>query len=139
MIVPDANLLLYAYDTASPFHNRARQWWVECPNGSQPVVLTHPLISVFPRISTNPRVFRNPLSLQIAGWYSRRVVRTLLPESDHHSTVLSLLRDAGSAGGNLVTDAQVAAIALAHKAEVHTANHDFRRFPDLRCRFPLDL
>jgi len=41
------------------------------------------------------------------------------------------------AGGNLVTDAQIAAIALAHQGEVHTADHDFRRFSGLTCRFPL--
>lgn len=27
MILPDANLLLYAYDEASPFHERAKTWW----------------------------------------------------------------------------------------------------------------
>ena len=48
---------------------------------------------------------------------------------------------AGSAArrGDLVTDAQIAALARAHRAEVHTADHDFRRFPGVSCRFPLAL
>jgi predicted nucleic acid-binding protein len=27
MIVPDANMLIYAYDATSPRHKRARSWW----------------------------------------------------------------------------------------------------------------
>ena len=95
------------------------------------------------RISTNRRVFRHPLSLdeaaeEVAAWYSRRVVLTLLPDRRHHESVIALLRASGSAGGNLVTDAQIAALALAHRATVHTADQDFRRFPGLRCCFPLE-
>jgi predicted nucleic acid-binding protein len=50
---------------------------------------------------------------------------------------VELLQESGSAGGNLVTDAQIAALALAHNAQVHTADRDFLRFPTLDCRFPL--
>lgn len=143
MIEPDSNLLLYAYDLESPFCERARQWWTECLNGTTPVGLTHPVIFGFLRISTMGRVFRRPLSLEqasdeVAAWFSRRVVVTLLPDRGHRETVISLLRSSGSAGGNLVTDAQIAALALAHKGTVHTADQDFRRFPGLRCRFPLE-
>lgn len=143
MIVPDANLLLYAYDSESPFSERAREWWAECLNGTMPVGLTHPVIFAFLRISTMARVFRRPLSLdqaagEVESWCARRVVVTLLPDRGHKDTVISLLRSSGSAGGNLVTDAQIAALALSHKGTVHTADQDFRRFPGLRCRFPLD-
>lgn len=34
MIVPDTNLLPYAYDLESPFCERARQWWTECLKGN---------------------------------------------------------------------------------------------------------
>jgi hypothetical protein len=33
MIVPDANLLLYAYDKTSPFHTKAKHWWEQCLSG----------------------------------------------------------------------------------------------------------
>jgi len=142
VIVPDANLLLYAYDVESPFFEPARSWWSECLNGKTPVGLCHVVVFAFIRISTSARVYTNPLSLEIVSdhvesWFSRRVTRTLFPDEGHHLAVLELLRAAGSAGANLVTDAQIAAIALAHRAEVHTADQDFRRFPALKCRFPL--
>ena len=51
--------------------------------------------------------------------------------------VLELLAAVSSAGGNLVTDAQVAATAIAYRAVVHTADRDFMRFPGLTCHYPL--
>ena len=142
MIIPDANLLLYAYDSESTFFAPARSWWTECLNGTQPVGLCHAVVFAFIRISTNPRVYANPISLdaaarQVETWCTRRITRNLVPGEGHHSAVLDLLRAAGSTGGNLVTDAQIAAIALAYRGEVHTADQDFRRFPGLKCRFPL--
>ena len=53
MIVPDANLLLYAYDNDSPFHDRARAWLQDCLSGRGTVGFTHPTIFAFLRIATN--------------------------------------------------------------------------------------
>ncbi|WP_145281441.1 type II toxin-antitoxin system VapC family toxin [Pirellulimonas nuda] len=36
-----------------------------------------------------------------------------------------------------MTDAQIASIAIAHNATVHTADHDFRRFNGLKTFYPL--
>ena len=142
MIVPDANLLLYAHDSRSPFFEPARRWWESCLNGTEPVGLCHAVVFAFVRIGTNPRVYADPLSLDAAAhhvrtWHERRVARTLLPDAGHVDAALELLRRAGATGGNLVTDAQIAAVALAHRATVHTADQDFRRFPGLDCRYPL--
>lgn len=143
MIVPDTNLLLYAIDSTSPFHDAARQWWTGCLNGGVSVGLCHPVVFAFIRISTNRRAFERPLSLVQAArivhsWNDRRITRMLHPGTHHTLEVLDLLTAAGSAGGNLVTDARIAALAISHRAEIHTADHDFRRFPGLKCRFPLD-
>ena len=142
MIVPDANLLLYSVDSASPFHEAAAQWWAGCLAGQVPVGLCQPVLFAFLRISTNRRVFQEPLPLEVAGdlvaeWTSHPATRLLLPGEDHVRKVVELLTAAGASGGNLVTDAQIAALALAHRAKVHTADHDFRQFPGLSCHYPL--
>jgi toxin-antitoxin system PIN domain toxin len=142
VIVPDANLLLYAYDDASPFHARASQWWAECLSGSEPVGLTHPVLFAFVRIATSSRAYLRPMALaeastHVTSWLDRKVSRVLQPDAKHVEKVLSLLQEAASAGGNLVTDAQVAALAIAHRGTVHTADHDFARFAGLTCHFPL--
>jgi toxin-antitoxin system PIN domain toxin len=143
VIVPDANLLLYAYDSRAPQHEGARDWWASTLSGREPVGLTHPVTFAFVRIATSARVYENPMSLaeaasHVRSWTSRSVTRVLSPDADHIDRVLDLLQRANSSGGNLVTDAQIAALAQSHRAVVHTADHDFRRFPDVECHFPLD-
>lgn len=143
MIVPDANLLLYAYDRESPFHERAKSWWQDCLSGQEAVGLTYPTLFAFLRISTNPKIYLNPMTLaeateHIRSWRGRRVSQILEPPLGHIDDVVALLEAAGGTAGNLVTDAQIAAFAQAYRAVVHTADRDFLRFPDIRCYFPLN-
>jgi len=72
----------------------------------------------------------------IRSWLKQPLVR--IPEStpDHIERVLGLLADLATAG-NLVTDAQIAAVALEHDAVVHPADADFIRFAGLRWLNPL--
>jgi toxin-antitoxin system PIN domain toxin len=143
VIVPDANLLLYAYDLESPFHKRAKSWWEGCLSGQESVGLTYPTLFAFLRISTNGKIYTNPMTLtEAAGhmrsWLACRVSQILEPPVDHTEQVVGLLEAAGGTAGNLVTDAQIAAFAQSYRAVVHTADRDFLRFPDIRCHFPLD-
>jgi len=143
MIVPDANLLLYAYDESSVFHEKARAWLSDCLSGQEPVGFTHPTLFAFLRVATNARAFAAPLTLMeaaehVQSWLARRVAQVLQPPSNYVVDVVDLLKAAGGAGGNLVTDAQIAALAHAYKAVVHTADRDFQRFSGIRCHFPLD-
>lgn len=143
MIVPDANLLLHACDAGSPFHERARKWWQECLSGDEAVGLTHPALFAFLRISTSQRIYTNPLTLvaaaaHVRSWMARRVCQVLQASTDHVARVIDLLDTAGGSAGNLVTDAQIGALAIAYRAVVHTADRDFLRFRNVRCQFPLD-
>ncbi len=141
MILPDANLLLYACDQSSPFHHKAVVWFESIMNGTQPVILLPPVVFAFVRISTHPRIFTDPLSVgeasaHVRSWLARRQVRLhdMLPEDVE--TALELLQAAGTAG-NLTTDAQIAAVSRRLDAEVHTADLDFGRFADVRFSNPL--
>lgn len=142
MIVPDANLLLYAYDSASPDHDAAREWWESCLSGDEAVGLTHVVLFAFLRIATSARIYEEPLPLETAtthirSWRRRGVTELLQPAHDHVDRVADLLVAARSSGSNLVTDAQIAALAQQYRGTVHTADTDFRRFPDVDCAFPL--
>lgn len=141
MILPDANLLLYAYDQSSPFHEQAGTWCVQVMSGPAPVILLPAVVFGFVRISTHPRVFHEPLTVteaasHVRSWLARRHVQLheMLPEDVE--SALKLLEAAGTAG-NLTTDAQIAAVALRLDAEVHTADLDFGRFPGVRFVNPL--
>ncbi len=140
MILPDINLLLYAYNQRSPFHERAARWWAAALSGSEVVGLASVAAFGFLRLSTQARVFEAPLGVEEAVrevqlWLERPRVRWLEADLRAADRAFGLLRAAGTAG-NLVTDAQLAALALEHGAVVHTADADFSRFAGVRWRNP---
>lgn len=142
MILPDANLLLYAYDSDSPFHKPAAKWWSDLLSGTEPVGLCPVVLFSFLRLATHAKVFERPMTVAAAtacidAWMERPNVRVLYPGPKHWSEVCGLLNAAGTAG-NLVSDAQIAALALEYGAEVHSADSDFTRFKGLAWFNPLD-
>ena len=141
MIIPDLNLLVYAYDSSSPTHPKAAAWWRETLSGEEPVGLPRVVIFGFVRVATNPRVFRHPMTAKeaahhVRSWLAQESVRVLNPGPDHIELVLKLLEAVGVAG-NLVTDAQVAALAIENEGVVLTADADFLRFSGVRWQNPL--
>lgn len=141
MIIPDANLLLYAYDGSSPFHERASGWWEDCLSGLEPVGLCAVVLFAFLRISTNRIAFAEPMTVaeaasHVRSWLERSITDFLVTQESDILRALNSLKAAGSAG-NLTTDAQIAAIAFRYRATVHTADTDFGRFPGVRWKNPL--
>lgn len=141
MIIVDANILLYAEDSLSPFNRDARKWWDDQLSGSEPVCLCWRVLSAFIRIGTNPRVFEYPLSLEqtltrIQSWLDQPCTRIIRPTEQHWTTFQQMLND-GQAVANLVTDAHIAALALEHGCTVASTDSDFARFPKLKWINPL--
>lgn len=141
MIVPDVNLLIYAYDTNSRYHTAAKKWWEAALAGNRRVGLTWSTMLGFIRIATNPRVYVNPLTAKEATrtvryWLNQPSVDILLPGEGHAELVLGLIDNVGVAG-NLTSDAHLAAIAIEFQAELASNDQDFARFPGLRWFNPL--
>lgn len=141
MIIPDLNLLIYAYDSVSPFYGKASVWWDQCLSGAETVGIPWFVGVGFVRLWTHPRVFRNPIPVDAAcryveSWIERPMVRMLNPGPRHAEFFFSLLR-AESTGGNLANDAHIAALALENNATVHTADTDFLRFRGVKWTNPL--
>ena len=141
MILPDANLLLYAHNLASPFHAKSAAWWSRCLSEQEPVMLCGPVLFGFLRIATSRHAYARPLSLDQASalilrWLEQPVVQFVESNRTDLDRALVLLSEAGT-GGNLTTDAQIAALALRLGAVVHTADSDMVRFQGIRCFNPL--
>lgn len=141
MIFPDLNLLIYAYDPGSPAHPAARRWWETCLSRDRPIVLSWVVVLGFLRLTTNPRLSARPLPVsaacEIAGsWLLQPHVGFAHPGRRHPEILFQLLQKAGT-GGNLTTDAHLAALAIEHRLELHTTDGDFSRFPGLHWRNPL--
>ncbi|MFN0130739.1 MAG: type II toxin-antitoxin system VapC family toxin [Verrucomicrobiales bacterium] len=141
MIIPDISLLIYAHNDQAPGHERARIWWEGLLNGRVPVGLPWVCLSGFIRLMTHPRVLERPMSVEqavghVRSWLECGCVRLLHPGTKFESLYLDSLLTLGAAG-NLTTDAQLAALAMEHQAELHSADSDFHRFAGLRWRNPL--
>ena len=61
MILPDINLLLYAYNEALPQHAAARAWWENLMTNERAVAIPWAVAFGFIRLTTYPTVFRDPL------------------------------------------------------------------------------
>jgi len=141
MIVPDVNLLIYAYSGGSFHHGKARPWWEGLLNGQEPVGMPWIVQYGFVRLMTNPRVLESPIGMVEAlgivdAWLRRPRVLPLSPGAKHMELLTTLLRSSGG-GSNLTTDAAIAAIAMEHKAVLHSNDVDFLRFPGLMVANPL--
>lgn len=141
MIVPDVNLLLYAIDATSAHHDAAAEWWSGCLVGPELVGIPWVTTLAFLRLTTNPKVYADPLTVDqamavVSSWFSLHHVVSIEPTSRHLGVLGGLLQPTG-AGGNLVTDAHLAAVAIEHGAVLCSADADFSRFPGLTWRNPL--
>ncbi len=136
MILPDANLLLYAVNTDSVDHDNALKWWQKLIESGAAVGLYTGVVFAFVRLSTNRRVFERPLTTQEAfayvhNWLDFPAVSLIDAELEDIATAEALLIAAGTAA-NLASDAQIAAAALRLNGTVHSAEADFGRFPNLK-------
>lgn len=143
MRVVDANVLLYAVNSDTTHHESSRRWLDAALSGADTVGFTWLAVTAFIRISTRIGLFPNPLTTaealeQVRGWLDAPGARVLEPTGQHLSVLEGLLAAVGT-GGNLVSDAHLAAIALEHRASVVSYDDDFGRFPGLRWHRPSDL
>lgn len=141
MKVPDANLLLYALDSTSPHHERARGWLERTLNGPESVGFAWLVLLAVLRLTTRPAVFATPLEPEEAldivdAWLSRPQSMVLHPTTRHVAILRGLLGPLGTAG-NLTSDAHLAALAVEHGATIYSADADFGRFPGVRWQNPL--
>ena len=142
MILVDANLLVYAVNRDSPVHRESREWLEGVLQGTETVGFAWVVLLAFLRVTTRRGLFESPLSMKAAldvidGWLKQPSSAIIHPGRDHACILRDLLLQSGAAG-NLTTDAHLAAVAIEHNAELYSDDRDFRGFPGLRWRSPLE-
>jgi toxin-antitoxin system PIN domain toxin len=141
VIIVDANLLIYAVNSRSPHHVRARAWLEQTLSGTAPVGLPWIVLLAFVRVTTRPGIMARPLPLTDAmayvdSWLQQPCVE-IVARGEHHWQIFKGLLEATGAAGNLTSDAHIAALALERGARVCSADHDFARFPGIKHINPL--
>ena len=140
MILPDVNVMVYAFRPDTSEHDVCRNWLESVVNSDKPYGMAPQVLSAFIRVATHPKIFANPSSLDEA----LPVCSTLLSQphcivivpGKRHWDIFSQLCTETDAKGNLVPDAWFAALAIESRCDWITYDRDYARFPGLRWGLP---
>ncbi len=143
MLVFDTNVLVYAVDEDSPFHEPCRARVVQAREGSSPAFLTWSICYEFLRVTTHPRVSLSPRTPQEAWDFLETLLASptfaLLMATERHAAVLAqTLAEMPDMRGNLFHDLHIAVLMREHGvSRIYTRDTDFHRFPFLTVVDPL--
>ena len=140
MILPDVNVLLYAFRPESPHHSEYRKWLETVVNGEAAYGMSPQVLSGVVRVDTHPRIFARPSRLdKVTAFVSILLeqphCQIVQPGPRHWSLFLDVCQRA-NATGNLIQDAWLAALAIESGCEWITTDRDFARFQGLHWRTP---
>jgi len=142
VIVLDANLLIYSYNSGSSHHAGARAWLENTLSSIEVVGLPWQAVSAFLRVMTNPKLPAERFDLEQAArivdlWLAHPNVQVLTPGAGYWPLFRRMVIE-GRAAGPRVSDAEIAALTMEYGGVLYTADRDFARFPGLRWKNPLE-
>jgi toxin-antitoxin system PIN domain toxin len=137
MILPDINVLVYAFREGEENSAKYREWLIDLISGPEELALLDPVLAGFVRVVTNPRVANPPAAISRALAFvddlrTAPKARWLHPGAGVWETFGSLASQEHAVSGTLLPDAFIAANAIVHGAVLATADRAFDRFPGLR-------
>jgi toxin-antitoxin system PIN domain toxin len=140
MILPDVNVLIYAFRKDVPEYVVCRPWLDAVVAGDARFGISPLALGAVVRITTNPRAYQVPSTLDEAFGYCRDLLgqphcQIVEPGERHFDIFERLCIDTGMRGPR-VTDAWFAALAIEWGCEWITLNRDYARFPGLKQRAP---
>lgn len=140
MILPDVNVLLYAFRTDLPGHPEHKRWLEAIVNGEAAYAISPQVLSGVVRIATHPRIFARPSRLDQTLLFCTTVLEhphcQVVQPGPRHWRIFRDLCARAKTAGNLVQDAWLAALAIESGCEWITMDRDFSRFEGLRWRTP---
>ena len=140
MILPDVNVLIYAFRPEVPEHPRCRQWLQDVVDGDARFGISPFALAAVVRVTTNRRAYPTPSSLDDAFGFSDYLLGQphcqIVEPGERHWDIFRRLCIETETRGPIVTDAWYAALAIESGCEWITLDRDFARFPGLRWRLP---
>ncbi len=140
MILPDANVLVYAFRSDSQDHPRFNKWLEDVINNDTAYGIAPQVLSSFVRICTNARVFKQPSSRDDAFAFCQTLLEqptaTVITPGERHWTIFESLCRESKATGNLIQGAWFAALAIESGCTWISTDRDYARFPGLAWRTP---
>lgn len=136
MILPDVNVLVYAFRREAADHERYADWLSRVVAGEDELALHDLPLSGFVRVVTNARIMSTPAPLEQTLEFVQRLIgapraRWVPAGALAWTRLASIVTADRGIAGNLVPDAYLAAVAMAHGCRLATADRGFARFPGL--------
>jgi toxin-antitoxin system PIN domain toxin len=140
MILPDVNVLIYAFRQDVPQHSICRPWLNSLIEGETRFGVSPLALSALVRITTNLRAYRQPSTIEEAFAFCDNLLgqphcQVVEPGERHWDIFKRLCVDTDTRGPR-VTDAWYAALSLEWGCEWITLDRDYARFPGLKWRAP---
>ena len=140
MILPDVNVLIYAFRADSPEPRKCRLWLKSVVGGDMAYGMSPQVLGAVVRIVTHPRIFVPPTPLAEALAFADLLLDQPHCQAIHpgprHWEIFRGICQRARASGNLVQDAWFAALAIESGCEWITTDRDYARFEGLRWREP---
>lgn len=140
MILPDVNVLIYAFRSDSERHTEYKAWLESVINGPAAYGMAPQVLGSVVRICTHPRIFARPSSRENVFEFCRVLLEqphaTVIMPGERHWSIFETICRQSKAAGNLVQDAWFAALAVESGCEWITTDGDYARFDGLNPRTP---
>ncbi len=140
MILPDVNVLIYAFRADSARHSVCKPWLDKVVLGDAQFGLSPLALSAVARIATHSRIFKEPSPVEEIFAFCDNLLgqphcQPVSPGPRHWSIFTRICLEAGVHGPR-ISDAWFAALAIEHGCAWITYDRDYARFPELEWREP---
>jgi toxin-antitoxin system PIN domain toxin len=140
VILPDVNVLVYAFRGDSPKHAVCKPWLDAIVSDDAHFGISPLALSAVVRLVTNARVFREPSTLEEAFGFCEDLLgqtncESVAPGNGHWTIFKRLCFESGTRGAR-TTDAWFAALAIEHACTWITFDRDYARFAGLSWQEP---
>jgi toxin-antitoxin system PIN domain toxin len=140
MILPDVNVLIYAFRKDSVRHGVCKPWLDKVVTGDAQFGVSPAVLAAVARITTNPRIFRQPSSLNEVFAYCDNLLNQphceIVEPGERHWTIFGRLCIETGTRGPRITDAWFAALAIERGCTWITYDRDYARFSGLAWQEP---
>jgi len=140
MILPDVNVLIYAFRTDVREHPLCRRWLEGVVLGEARFGVSPLALGALVRVTTNRRAYSEPSTLDEAFGFCNDLIAQphcqIVEPGERHWEIFRRLCKETNTRGPTVTDAWYAALAIEWGCEWITLDRDYARFPGLRWRAP---
>ena len=143
MLAVDTNVLVYAADAGSQFHEPCRDWLEQQRRRPDAWYTTWPILYEFLRVTTHPRVLRRPWRASSAWEFVAALLASpglgiLVPTLRHADVANQVISEMPHLAGNIVHDTHTAVLMREHGIkQICTRDTDFHQFAFLEIIDPL--